>query len=105
MAGSERAFAPNDTFANGTMPSRTPPNGTSRELGEISTIVSELRHDVRNFRTIIGAIDDRQREQERRMSELAAEIAQFRARVMTGIAVGAAILSCGAWILELWMGA
>ena len=102
MAASD---APKISLANGAMPTRTPPNGTSRALGAISTIVSALRHDVRNLRTIIGALDDRQREQERRMIELAGEIAQFRARVMTGIAVGAAILSCGAWLLELWMGA
>ena len=84
-------------------PQRTQPNGTSRELGEISTAVSELRHDVRNFRMVAEAFDDRQREQERKLIELAAEIANFRARVMTGIAVGAAIVSTGAWALELWI--
>lgn len=91
-------------LANGSaMSPSTPPNGTSRELGEISTIVSELRHDVRNFRMVAESFDERQREHDRRLIELSAEISQFRARVTTGIAVGAAILSTGAWMIELWV--
>jgi len=78
-------------------------NGSQRELGQFFQEIVELRHDVRNVRQVLDSIDGENRRFDRELIELRAEIAQFRGRLTTGIAVGVALASAGAWAIEMWI--
>ena len=83
-------------------PLETGKNGvTGREFATVENQVLELRHDIKQLRTAIDSLVDIQRDQDRSISELRVALEQTRTRITTGLAIGTAVVSAGAWALSL----
>jgi len=78
-------------------------NGTQRELGQFFQEVKELRHDHSNLRAVLSALDENQRNLERELMSLRSELKTFQAKIMATGSGSLAILTAGAWALQIYL--
>jgi septal ring factor EnvC (AmiA/AmiB activator) len=78
-------------------------NGTQRELGQFFQEVKELRHDHSNLRIVLNALDENQRSLERELMHLRSELKTFQAKIMATGSGSLAILTAGAWALQIYL--
>jgi len=77
-------------------------NGHQRELGQFFQEVKELRHDYQNLKTVINMLDENQRNLERELMNLRGELKTFQAKLMTMGSVSIAVITAGAWVIQIF---
>ena len=75
-------------------------NGHQRELGQFFQEVKELRHDYQNLKTVVNLLDENQRNLERELMGLRADLKTFQAKIMSMGAGAVAVISAGAWVIQ-----
>ena len=76
---------------------------TQRELGQFFQEVKEVRHDHRNLRALLSALDENQRNLERELMNLRSDLKTFQAKIMATGSGSLAILTAGAWALQIYL--
>lgn len=76
-------------------------NGHQRELGKFFQEVKELRHDYAALKTSCNILDENQRNTERELLALRSELEKFQAKIMTIGSVSLAIVTAGAWLIQI----
>ena len=77
-------------------------NGHQRELGQFFQEVKELRHDYQNLKTVINMLDENQRNLERELMLLRSDLKTFQAKMMTMGSVAVAVITAGAWVIQIF---
>mgnify|MGYP003632773518 FL=1 len=77
-------------------------NGHQRELGQFFQEVKELRHDYQSLKTVINMLDENQRNLERELMSLRGELKTFQAKLMTMGSVSIAVITAGAWVIQIF---
>lgn len=77
-------------------------NGHQRELGQFFQEVKELRHDYQSLKAIINMLDENQRNLERELMNLRGDLKTFQAKLMTMGSVSIAVITAGAWVIQIF---
>ena len=77
-------------------------NEHQRELGQFFQEVKELRHDYQSLKTVINILDENQRNLEKELIHLRSELQTFQAKLMTMGSVSIAVITAGAWVIQIF---
>tara|TARA_R110002074_G_scaffold295513_3_gene467115 strand:+ start:213 stop:464 length:252 start_codon:yes stop_codon:yes gene_type:complete len=78
-------------------------NGHQRELGQFFQEVKELRHDYQSLKTVVNLLDENQRALERELMGLRSELKTFQAKIMSVCSASIALITAGAWIIQVYL--